>query len=1076
MFGMRFRLLAVWACVMFAASVTLGDEVTFTQNTTIGCDDFTWEGYDVTVSGAVVTIDCRHQFASLRIINGGRVVHSPEVGMDLEITGDMYIDAASRVDADGRGWRSGAGPGAGQYGDSEGGGGSYGGAGGNGANGRNGPTYGSWVAPNEMGSGGGGSNRGPGSSGGGLIRLAVGGELQLLGKISANGAWVIQDNQGSGAGSGGGILIIASRFVGAGTVSASGGGAPSQFSPLTAEGGGGRIAITADALDFSGTVVAGTPNSRGHGGGAGTVFIRTTGRRGDLIIDNNGRFAELTEFNGPELINANVIVRNGGRLGHPPAPENPNGLLLRINGDLIVESGGEVYASARGWPADTGPGAGKRNSWGASGGGYGGAGGDGATQPGGPSYGSWLEPNEMGSGGGTSDDGQGGAGGGLIKLEVTGAVEVQGRITASGESSSYRQTGGGSGGGIHIVASRISGTGVILANGGSVYRNDGGGAGGGGRIALYASDAYDFTGSVTASNGDTDGYYGGAGTVYLQTGNLPGDLTIKNNGYFGAATEFTQPAMVDGNVIIGSGARVGHPRGSSEFPYPGLFLTVLGDLIVEGGGEIYAPFRGYGPDYGPGAGEGSAVGGGGAGYGGDGGDGSGGAGGEAYGDELEPVDHGSGGGSGTGAGGWGGGALRLRVGGQFILDGRIDARGGAGSTAAGGGSGGSVYIRTSELIGAGVITADGGAGQSTGGGGAGGRVAVHAERWDRYTTDKATAKGGTGHRAGNPGTVCFYQAEPGGGARVSSSDEVWVLLPDPGLTVTEQIDLMNIAPPAFDPELWTLLGSGNRKNINIGTKASFVCDEVPDPMQLPFVSAEIYLDDADEVTVNNCNSAWYRVTFDLPDEFTDPVLHGWANVDDQGVIFLNGTPITALMSNPGCEPGCPSHDYGKDRMDEQCRWVMTWPTLDMFGSFDRTLFKPGQNELVFAVVGDASQFDPTGLEFEAVVDFQGPPYALAVEPMPLRGGQPATFSIQGATPNSPQYFVYSVKGIGSHYVPQLGVVLDLEDPQYFGSVNADSIGEASLVQRVPTKGRSRFVWFQTAERDHITNVVFTDIQ
>ena len=53
---------------------------------------------------------------------------------------------------------------------------------------------------------------------------------------------------------------------------------------------------------------------------------------------------------------------------------------------------------------------------------------------------------------------------------------------------------------------------------------------------------------------------------------------------------------------------------------------------------------------------------------------------------------------------------------------------------------------------------------------------------------------------------------------------------------------------------------------------------------------------AEEVTANNCESAFYRFTFQLPSQFTDPVLSGSANVDDMGVLYLNGKWVKAAAT------------------------------------------------------------------------------------------------------------------------------------------------------------------------------------
>lgn len=191
-------------------------------------------------------------------------------------------------------------------------------------------------------------------------------------------------------------------------------------------------------------------------------------------------------------------------------------------------------------------------------------------------------------------------------------------------------------------------------------------------------------------------------------------------------------------------------------------------------------------------------------------------------------------------------------------------------------------------------------------------------------------------------------------------------------TLLQQFAALNAVPPPFDPGDWLPV---QRKNENLDD--AFLCG--PDALTRPFVSADVYLDDygvtADEVTLDNCGSAFYRFTFTLPPDAAAPAIYGSANADDQGVVWLNAKQLSALMV-PGCAPANPDNpldpcyldqDAGADRTDAQGRRVLTWPTLDPFESADPNAFVPGENVLVFAVAGDAQAYEPTGVEFAAVV-------------------------------------------------------------------------------------------------------------
>src|SRR5690606_25983598 len=132
------------------------------------------------------------------------------------------------------------------------------------------PTYGSLVAPSELGSGG--ASRGssyPGGDGGGRIKITAI-NVAADGPITANGA--IGNGNVSGSGSGGSINIVTSSLSVTGDISASGGG-------YQLGAGGGRIAIfhiDLETKDTSKIKALGGVGSSGSGGN-GTVFLKALG-------------------------------------------------------------------------------------------------------------------------------------------------------------------------------------------------------------------------------------------------------------------------------------------------------------------------------------------------------------------------------------------------------------------------------------------------------------------------------------------------------------------------------------------------------------------------------------------------------------------------------------------------------------------------------------------------------------------------------------------------------------------------------------------------------------------------------
>ena len=197
----------------------------------------------------------------------GTLTHLPNTTakanyIDLTLS-NLTISPGGKIDATGKGYGPGNGPGA------------------------NRSPYGSISNPAELGSGGQGGTSG---SGGGLIILNVSNLLINDGSIIANGASRGFSQPPGGGGSGGGIKIIAGRLQGSGSIRANGGhgGWASTWhgksgggyggyggkggSDKGGGGAGGRIAIYAQDNVFNGT----TTSNGGTGyqdGEEGTIYI-----------------------------------------------------------------------------------------------------------------------------------------------------------------------------------------------------------------------------------------------------------------------------------------------------------------------------------------------------------------------------------------------------------------------------------------------------------------------------------------------------------------------------------------------------------------------------------------------------------------------------------------------------------------------------------------------------------------------------------------------------------------------------------------------------------------------------------
>jgi hypothetical protein len=529
--------------------------------------------------------------------------------LNVTVPGNFTIEQGGQINVDGKGYVNQQGPGRPVTSNGRAGG-SYGGIGGA-EQGYPGTTYGSIVAPTNLGSAGVGAT----TAGGGAVRLDVGGTTTVNGVISANGTTL---NYG---GSGGSVFLTTAWLSGTGIVRASGSAPVGQF----ASGGGGRVAvILTNSTDF-GSVKLQSYSSAGFSQGAGgTVYmehLNHTPGQGRLVVDYNdiipvGRtdnyassrvlcttlqngsnassyaFSEIILTNGgvysldtndtltladSSTVRGDTADRNegillfGGTLDIPagftysnyfigigatnstftPSPSltvgtnatlkinvpftlncplalAPGAILdhspnitnevckvdLTVMGNMTIHSGALVNVDACGYHFIYGPGKPVSAPSGV-GGSHGGVGGSRvAADVAGPTYGSITSPTNLGSGGsyGNSIVGEG-AGGGAVKLLVTGTTTLYGAISALPGGTIY----GGSGGSIFLTTGNLMGNGNIRASG--LY--SGWTLGGGGRIAVIVTNAHDF-GQVSfqaiASKTDSGGVScGGAGTVYLQT-------------------------------------------------------------------------------------------------------------------------------------------------------------------------------------------------------------------------------------------------------------------------------------------------------------------------------------------------------------------------------------------------------------------------------------------------------------------------------------------------------------------------------------------------------------------------------
>jgi hypothetical protein len=734
---------------------------------------------------------------------------NPEEPQNLSIMvnpGSATIEAGGAISLDGQGNRGTGSLGAGHTvtvnNITTGGGGGNGGYGGASAFGASGGTsLGNINDPDFAGGGGGsGLDFGLGGIGGGNIQLSVAGTLLVNGRVSANGNSGAVE--GSGGGAGGSIHIQTPKLTGAGAISVNGGAGQA---PYGGGGGGGRVMIASLSNQFNGTITA-YGGSGATYGGAGTILLGPAEQAQQslyqLFIDNGGWVGTntpLSEIPSP----CDLTIAHGAMAAIAPQTtlqnlligsnafalaDNSTSFSLLIEGAATIQSGGGIIVDGMGFLGASGAGAGGsgelpnnglRAGSGAGHGGYGGG------TAGGAAYDEITQPAEPGSGGGSGAGfpDEGGAGGGVVQLNVSGLLTVDGIISANGDAATNLAGGGGSGGSIYLTCGGLAGGGGIAANGGSGQLPDGGG-GGGGMVAINAR-SNQFSGVLSAYGGP--GYVaGGAGTVYMFPSLLPLQkasgslLVIDNGGLQGTNTPLNTVSTalivtLTFDLVVTGGAIVESPKESGPIFVNSLLvqsngiitqtagqgfvgLTVQGNATIASTGAIIADGNGYGGGQGPGAGSWSKIGqtGGGGGYGGAGGAGAfGAAGGLPYGSTNLPLDLGSGGGLPAPSPGLsqGGGVIELTVKGTLTINGNITANGLPGRfPGAGGGAGGSIWLTALILNGNGSITANGGAGNpDLGGGGGGGRISVGS--LSNTFSGPLQALGAPGNAPGQNGTI-----------------------------------------------------------------------------------------------------------------------------------------------------------------------------------------------------------------------------------------------------------------------------------------------------------------------------------
>ena len=99
------------------------------------------------------------------------------------------------------------------------------------------------------------------------------------------------------------------------------------------------------------------------------------------------------------------------------------------------------------------------------------------------------------------------------------------------------------------------------------------------------------------------------------------------------------------------------------------------------------------------------------------------------------------------------------------------------------------------------------------------------------------------------------------------------------------------------------------------------------------------------------------------------------------------------------------------------------------------------------------------------------PDGLRVQSEPLVAGNSSLIEVSQATPNSRVYLTYSLAGLGSTPVPQLGVTSNLGNPRLLAPISVGATGDGSLLGNVPSALSGITVWAQVLAPGAVSNVL-----
>ncbi|MCP3868095.1 MAG: hypothetical protein GY703_08395, partial [Gammaproteobacteria bacterium] len=258
--------------------------------------------------------------------------------------------------------------------------------------------------------------------------------------------------------------------------------------------------------------------------GGSTLTTTNMTVSGSMLVDGSTLVGENIEVTGSmDLFNASQLTVKSATI----SPKRLYGLDIEVGGTFTIDVSSRIALNGKGYPANyySGPDFSYNNGVGCHGGRWSKSNAD-------CTHGRYERARFAGSAGQYHNSDYPGHGGG--QLEITaGTLWLEGRIEADGLAGKNLY-GGGAGGGIHVEASSLQGSGSFSATGAGYANRQDYAGGGGGRISLYVDDRSGFSGSYTARGraGNSTGYTGGSGTVYImESSQSDGHLYVTNEGY-----------------------------------------------------------------------------------------------------------------------------------------------------------------------------------------------------------------------------------------------------------------------------------------------------------------------------------------------------------------------------------------------------------------------------------------------------------------------------------------------------------------------------------------------------------------